>query len=137
MSKKKQLVLETRKRNFFISALRRVSFRWSERAKADKDSRIKIGEFSTGKPKFGYICAACGGIFKKLETELDHILPVVPTEGWTNEEEFDANEYVDRMLCNSDEFARLCKTCHLKKSGNENALRKERKSAKLSKKENE
>jgi len=117
-------------KDHFIKYMRKSSFRWYPRSQAFNRAKVQVGEYSTGRPKFKVACALCGNLFAQKDIQLDHLLPVVPVEGWTNGEEFDANEYVDRLLCEADGFLCLCISCHKIKTQDELVIRKATKEAK-------
>jgi len=105
--------MENKKKNFAISLLRRGSYKWFGRWTAEK--RSKLAERNS------YLCESCKGTFKKKETAMDHIIPVVdPEKGFTS---FD--EYIDRLYCEAEGFQRLCNPCHDIKTAKENGIRKE------------
>jgi len=107
-------------RQFIINTLRRASFRWKPRGEAKKRYKVKIGEYSTGRAKYGYTCADCKEVFKSKDVKVDHIEPVVnPLTGFTN---FD--DYVMRMFCEEHLMQVLCDSCHKKKSFCESQFRK-------------
>lgn len=113
-----------------IKNMRKSTYTWRGRYKAFDRAKVKTGEFSTGKPIFGWTCAICGQVFKKKDVVADHILPVVPLEGYESGMEFDANEYVARLLCEESGFQIICKEDHNAKTYLENQLRKEFKEGK-------
>lgn len=96
---------------FIIQLLRRGTYRWPERNKALIAARIARGV---------YKCAICLKDFKKKDTRIDHILPVVdPKTGFKG---FD--DYIDRMFCDSKGFQVICLTCHDYKTSTEREIRK-------------
>lgn len=115
-------------KNYLISLLRKGTYIWKPRSEAKKKARVQIGAYSTGRPKWGYLCAICGNIFKDKETVSDHIDPVVPIDGFKLRKEFDLHEYAERMFCEEEGFQCLCKTCHDIKSKKENEERRANKS---------
>ena len=105
---------------FCVATLRRASFRWKSRAEAQKRFKVQIGEFKTGRPKYGWFCNSCGVIDKQKNCKMDHIIPVAGEEGYTT-----LDEFADRLLCDVDGWQNLCKECHDDKSKQETRLRKE------------
>jgi 5-methylcytosine-specific restriction endonuclease McrA len=96
---------------FIIQLLRRGTYRWHERNKALIAARIARGI---------YKCSICLKDFKKKDTRIDHILPVVdPTLGFQG---FDS--YIDRMFCDSKGFQVCCTNCHDYKTATEREIRK-------------
>jgi hypothetical protein len=74
-----------------------------------------------------YICAICDGRFEdrvgNREVQIDHLEPVInPETGFV-----DFNTYIDRLFCPTEGLQLLCKSCHSKKSKEENKLRKKKK----------
>lgn len=113
-------MIDTKLKNFVINTLRRASFRWKPRGESEKKFKIQIGEFKTGRPKYGYYCAICGEINKKKDTSTDHIDPVIPVEGFSG---FD--DYIERLFCDESNFQVICKECHNTKTKSETQARKE------------
>ena len=114
---------------FLIQVLRRASYKWRPRTIAKNKARVKIGEFSTGKEKYGYRCNNCKNIFMAKEIALDHINPVVPPNGYKSGLDFDVTEFSERMFCNEAGFSVLCSFCHDIKTREELALRVEHRHA--------
>ena len=71
---------DSRFRAWIISNLRRMSFKWPQKNAVKKAAKVKVGEFKTGRDKFGYQCNICKEIFKAKDTVVDHILPVINPE---------------------------------------------------------
>ena len=111
--------MDTKLKAFIINTLRRASFRWKPRGEAKKKYKVKVGEYKTGRSKYGYKCAECDGIFKSGEVKMDHIDPAVPLEGWQG---FDI--FIERMFCDEEGFQCLCEGCHDEKTGIEREERK-------------
>ena len=111
--------MDTKLKSFIINTLRRASFRWKPRGNAKKRYKVKVGEYGTGRAKYGYKCAACEGIFKSGDVKMDHIDPAVPLDGWQG---FDV--FIERMFCDEDGFQCLCSGCHDEKTGIEREERK-------------
>lgn len=105
------LTLDPKKKSFAIAALRRASYRWPGRYLASKASHVGRNQ---------YKCAKCGGIFKKKETNMDHLNPVInPVVGWIG---FD--NYIERLFAEQSGWQRLCKEkCHSRKTKSENKVR--------------
>lgn len=112
-------MIDTKLKAFIINTLRRASFRHKPRGEAKKRFKVKVGEFSTGRAKYGYRCIDCEEVFKSKEIKMDHIDAVVdPIHGFTG---FD--DYVERMFCDEDGFASLCPADHDKKTAIEKDYR--------------
>lgn len=70
------------------------------------------------------ICAGCGGWFKKSETDVDHIVPVIDPE-----KSFEGYDklILRKLAVTADELQVLCKAkCHKAKSESENKIRREK-----------
>ena len=112
-------MIDTKLKNFIINTLRRASFRWKPRGEAKKRYKVQVGEYKTGRAKYGYSCGKCKGVFKSGEIKMDHIHPVVnPVTGFIG---FD--DFVVRMFCDENGFGALCSGCHDEKSGLEKDYR--------------
>jgi 5-methylcytosine-specific restriction endonuclease McrA len=97
------------KKSFAMNILRRGSYRYFARWKALNNAKIARGE---------YFCQICGIVGKKKEFQLDHIIPVVPLEGFDS---FDG--VIDRLYCDPDGLQNLCIACHKEKTKGENQER--------------
>lgn len=73
----------------------------------------------TGREAQFYKCACCTEEFTLKEIEVDHIEPVIPETGFNTWDEF-----IERLFCPAENLQVLCKTCHKKKSKEENNKRK-------------
>lgn len=114
-------------KSFIISVLRGATFKWKPRSVAYEKAREKVGEYTTGRDKCRYRCSACGELFLRKDTYVDHIDPVVPLDGYMSGLEFDLNEYAERMFCEASGFQVLCYVCHNLKTKVENDLRRNNK----------
>lgn len=105
-----------------ISSLREIWLQSELRRNAVKaaTSKIEIGKFKNGKPKFlNHIeCNICKRMTaeKDKEHQVDHIDPVIHPDtgfaGWDN--------YINRLLdCGADNLQVLCKRCHAIKTKRE------------------
>lgn len=114
---------EARFRSFIRGNLRRTSQRWAPISSALKNARVSRGE---------YICAECKQIVpatikdengKRIKNAVvDHIEPVIdPAVGWVS-----YDSLVERMFVEEDKLQVLCYECHKKKTDEEKALAKER-----------
>jgi len=99
------------RKSWIIAALRRASYRYPPRNQAKIASRRARGE---------YECSQCHGLFGPKEIQLDHIVPVIPIEGFTG-----WDTYVERLFCELEGYQVLCKDCHSTKTIEENKKRKE------------
>lgn len=99
-------------KRFLIPKLRSASYRWKFRSDAIKAARKSRGI---------YECAQCKTELKNGEFKADHIIPVVPLEGWDG---LDWTIYINRMFVRPEGFQILCEQCHTIKSDTEVQLRK-------------
>jgi 5-methylcytosine-specific restriction endonuclease McrA len=111
VEKDRKQMIDKAKKTFIINSMRRASYRWPGRWLAEKRTALGKGLYYCENPE-------CGIIVKKKETQMDHVIPVIPVTG------FDSWEGVlDRMFCSPDGFQRLCKACHRVKTDLENSQR--------------
>jgi 5-methylcytosine-specific restriction endonuclease McrA len=66
-----------------------------------------------------YECNLCKGHFPAKDVEVNHILPVVPIEGFTS-----WDVIIERMFCEKDGLEVVCKPCHKTITKQENDERK-------------
>lgn len=77
---------------------------------------------ATGRQAKLYRCKVCEGLFPQSSMEINHIVPVVPVDG------FDSwDGVVERLFCEKDKLEALCKPCHKGITKEENQQRKENK----------
>lgn len=106
---------DKKKKAFIINLLRRGTFRWTPRGNAKKKAKVKVGEFKTGRAKYGYQCNICKDVFMSKEVKADHISAVVcPLDGFQG---FDI--YIERMYCEESNFQIVCPICHDEKTAME------------------
>jgi 5-methylcytosine-specific restriction endonuclease McrA len=90
-----------------------------ERNQAKIDARVGRNQ---------YLCAQCKLIVGSKVVKVDHIDPVTPVTGWVS-----LDDFVTRLRTGKLQI--LCKTCHDKKSKEENEIRRtSKKNAKKRKK---
>lgn len=106
MKKNKEISLKT----WLIPKLRRLSYMWPNRNLAKSIARVERGR---------YQCNSCKQIFGPKEIHMDHILPVVPVEGFQ-----DLGNFVESLFCKVEGFQALCSVCHDQKTLAENLQRK-------------
>lgn len=104
---------------FALRVLRKASLKWYARNKAYEKAKTPNGTFSTGRTKYAWKCATCGELFKKKDTQADHMDPVVPIGGFANGMPVDFNEFIVRLFCSDKNWQILCKSCHKEKSAKE------------------
>lgn len=74
-----------------------------------------------------YTCSKCKGQYSSKEVQVDHIIPIVPIEGFPMlpNGEPDWNSFIPRLFCGPEGLQVLCTGCHDEKTQNENSKRKE------------
>jgi len=96
---------------FAKGALRRASLMWKPINQCRVNARKERGR---------YECAACKQLFGPKEVQIDHIHPVIDiVKGW---ESWDV--YIERLFCDVENLACLCKNCHESKTSIEVQMRK-------------
>jgi 5-methylcytosine-specific restriction endonuclease McrA len=75
------------------------------------------------KPRVYYICMECNKEFGSTKIQVDHKIPVIPSNIPSKHMSFDV--IVDRLFCDTSNLQILCKEDHKKKSLQENAERRE------------
>lgn len=111
---------QSRFNSFVKSSLRTASVRWEPRYSCLNLAFrcVKINE-KTGRMAKHFECAHCHNLFPQKEIEINHIIPVVPVEG------FDSwDNVIERLFCEQDGLEALCKGCHKLVTAEENILRK-------------
>lgn len=110
---------ESKFSSFIRSGLRQTSMRWGPINQTKKAAWVARGK---------YLCAECDKVVPltlngKKNVFVDHLNPVVdPVEGFK-----DWNTYIDRMFCEMENLAVVCKACHDSKTAEERQIRKENK----------
>lgn len=124
MSKEKPynsgLWTEARFHSFIKSALRSASIRWPPKYLTISEAYVgtKINE-ATGRMAKHFKCNQCKGEFPQKQVEVNHIIPVIPIEGFTT-----WDDVIKRMFCEKDGLEVLCKPCHKEITKQENEQRK-------------
>lgn len=85
--------------SYIKGALRRTWGRSKQRKFALYNAKVEYGK---------YRCAGCGKIYRRREIEVDHIVAVGKF--------VDFDTYIEKLFCDSDKLAVLCKNCHKKKT---------------------
>ena len=111
---------QARYNSFIKSALRSASQRWPPRYETLNDACVgqRINPASGRLAKF-YTCNGCKQIFPAKDVEVNHKIPVVPTEGFDN-----WNNVIKRMYCEKEGLEALCKPCHKATTKRESEERK-------------
>lgn len=106
--------------SFIKSALRSASQRWPPRWDVLNEAKQgkKINRAS-GRLAEHYKCNRCKDSFPAKEIEVNHIVPVVPVEGFST-----WDEVIRRMYCEKDGLETLCKPCHKEITAKENEERR-------------
>jgi len=108
MAKKKKLPNRV---TFAKGALRRASLMWAPINQCRTNARRERGK---------YECAMCHELFGPKEVQIDHIESVIDiNKGW---ESWDV--YIERLFCDIENLACLCKQCHSSKTSAEVHMRK-------------
>ncbi len=96
---------------FAKGALRRASLMWAPINQCRTNARKERGK---------YECAMCKELFGPKEVQIDHIESVIDiVKGW---ESWDV--YIERLFCDIENLACLCKQCHSVKTAAEVHMRK-------------
>ena len=101
-------------KNYLVSVLRKASYRHPMRSEALRNARIGRNQ---------YKCAECGNIFTNKEVQVDHKDSIVPTSGFKNGNDWDWNEYIERLYCDASNLQVLCKPDHHAKTKAEKMIR--------------
>lgn len=106
--------------SFVKGGLRSISQRWPPKyrvlSKAYAGSRTNP---ESGRIAKFYGCAVCKGEFTAKNVEVNHIISVIPVEG------FDSwDNVINRLFCEEDGLEVVCKPCHKLISKQENQERK-------------
>lgn len=114
---------QARYNSFIKSALRSASQRWPPRYETLNDACVgqRVNPASGRLAKF-YTCNACKQIFPAKDVEVNHKIPVVPTEGFDN-----WDNVIKRMYCEKEGLETLCKPCHKATTKRESEERKSKK----------
>ena len=111
---------QARFNSFVKSALRSASIRWPPKYQKLSEALVgtKVNQ-KTGRMAKHYECNLCKGHFPAKDVEVNHILPVVPIEGFTS-----WDVIIERMFCEKDGLEVVCKPCHKTITKQENDERK-------------
>lgn len=111
---------------FIKSALRSKSRRWKPTYECLKAAQVgRKVNIHTGKLAMHFECACCSEHFPAKFVAVDHIHPIVPIDMSV----LDWNVVINNLFCEADGLQVLCKSCHDKKTKEENAERRELKNA--------
>lgn len=110
---------DARFRAFIINALRAGFRRFPNKFEALKAAKIGRGiNPKTKRECFYYKCSGCKGKFLQREVQVDHINPVVSSEGFTSWDNF-----IDNLFCDTGNLQVLCIGCHSIKTKEERRSR--------------
>lgn len=99
---------EARKHAFIVSVLRAGTRRWPPKYECLNEAKTeKKINTATGRMAQHYACAICGEDFPNSMVEVDHIEPVVGTEGFST-----WDTYIEQMFCPKENLQVVCKPCH-------------------------
>jgi len=111
---------EGRLKAFIIAALRKATSRYPPKYECLNEAfvgqRLNVKTNREGKH---YLCAICEGEYPTKEIQIDHIEPVVSSEGFTT-----WDNYIERLFCPKENLQAVCLTCHKIKSKEEAIERK-------------
>ena len=111
---------KARRHSFIVSVLRSGTRKYPPKyetlneAKTEKKINVKTGRLAQH-----YLCNVCKNDFPAKDVQIDHILPVVSSEGFTT---WDA--YVESLYCGKSNLQTLCTDCHKIKTSKETSERK-------------
>tara|TARA_R110002012_G_scaffold210143_1_gene380765 strand:+ start:1261 stop:1698 length:438 start_codon:yes stop_codon:yes gene_type:complete len=117
-------------RSFIMAALRQKSSRWAPKQKAKIAARDgSLINPKTGRQNIASKCHLCEKRILESESELDHIDPCVPVDGFfydccTGFLGYNWSVVIENMFCEADGYMVLCHDCHTEKSNDENELRR-------------
>ncbi len=120
-------------RSWFIGQLRRMYRRYPPYytvLNANKTIYYVKSKHGKDMKRVSVDCRLCGGVFKLNQVQIDHIIPVIdPKTGFPllSNGEDDWITYLKRYYCDISNLQRICKPCHLLKTGKENKKRTKRK----------
>ncbi len=111
---------EARYQSFIKSVLRAGSRKWPPkyRALSNACTGQKLNVRS-GRLAKHYRCRNCTGEFPAKDVEVNHIVAVVPIEGFTS-----WDDVIERLFCEIEGLEVLCKPCHKSITKQENLERK-------------
>lgn len=118
--------MKTNLKKWIIPRLRSMSRFWPEKNDALNNAKVKvqIGFYKNGNAEYKTLfkCTQCEENYDRTEVQVDHVMPIVNVEGFTNWE-----DYINNLFCDSSKLQILCKACHFLKSQAENEERRKNK----------
>lgn len=114
---------QARFNSFVKSALRSASQRWPPKYGCLSEAYVETKvNTKTGRMAKHYKCNRCLGAFPAKDVEVNHIVPVVPVDG------FDSwDNVISRLFCEKDGLEVVCKPCHRSVTDEENKSRRAKK----------
>lgn len=111
---------QARFNSFIKGGLRSLSVKWPARYTCLNDAyRETKTNVKTGRMAKHFECNSCHEQFPQKDVEVNHIIPVIPVEG------FDSwDNTIERLFCEKDGLEVLCKPCHKAVTAEENNIRK-------------
>ena len=103
-------------------ALRRVFARSELHRQIVEESRIEYSDPERPRVKKWSRCAACKQTVATYQTEVDHIVPLIPLD--KHLEDLTWDELFDRLWCDKSNLQIICLTCHKEKCRLEREERK-------------
>lgn len=94
----------------FRRAVRKVWWQYSPERKAALEGAKRAYTGENKRQKWEYHCNLCGGWFKQVEVQVDHI-----EECGKMSEYGDMGRFTERLFCGVDNLQVLCKECHKNK----------------------
>lgn len=111
------------------SALRRSFSRSPVVREVLMDGRREVPKYKkdgslAAKPSVQYQCQCCNEWVGSTKISVDHIIPVVPTDGSFDPQNPDWNMFIGRLWCPKANLQRICDDCHQEKTNKEKDERK-------------
>lgn len=102
--------ITAKERGLLKGACRRVFSRSDLRKEALEATRIKHTDPDRPRVKKWSRCSTCKEITPSYLIEIDHVLPVIPTN--SSLEEMSWDEMINRLWCDNNNLTGICKPCH-------------------------
>lgn len=124
--RRRKKLKQTKKFNqkrWLVNQLRRLTLRYPPAIRAVNRTREEYfikSKLGKDLKRVKYTCANCGKKdLKRSEMNLDHKIPVVSSEGFT-----DWNDFINGLFCDEENLWLICIPCHEEKTKKENEERK-------------
>lgn len=112
-----------------LGALRRAFARSDIYKRVKAQYRIEHEDPKRPRCKKWSWCANCGEVVPDWKADIDHVIPVTPTDKYTYE--MTPHEILDAVWCDDNNLANLCEACHNVKSQRERAAKKDYRKRKI------